>query len=86
MEPKDNRLKSDFKLTGLSKGERFTCEPLNGQEMFWAKNGLGKETFLELWKYCDGHWSEKKIAEIEHDGLFTDGTPIKPIVVGIREQ
>lgn len=78
-------MKSDFKLTGLSKPQSFTCEPLNGDTIFWAKNGLGKEKFNELWNYCDGNWQDNKIAEIEHEGLNEDGTPINPVVVGIRE-
>lgn len=78
-------MKTDFKLTGLSKPQSFTCEPLNSDTIFWAKNGLGKEKFNELWNYCDGNWSDKKIAEIEHDGLNNEGIPINPVVVGIRE-
>ena len=46
---------------------------------------LGLEKFNELWNYCKGHWSDRKIAEIEHDGYYEDGTPINPVVVGIRE-
>lgn len=76
---------SDFKLTGLSKPQSFTCEPLNNENIFWAKNGLGEEKFNELWNYCKGNWTDKKIAEIEHEGLNNDGTPINPIVVGIIE-
>ena len=76
---------TDFKLTGLSKPQSFTCEPLNGDTIFWAKNGLGKEKFNELWNYCNGNWSDKKIAEIQHNGIREDGTPINPVVIGIRE-
>lgn len=78
-------MKSDFKLTGLSKSQSFSCEPLNTENIFWAKNGLGEEKFNELWDYCKGNWQDKKIAEIEHDGLNNDGIPINPVVVGIRE-
>jgi hypothetical protein len=79
------KMKSDFKLTGLSKQQSFTCEPLNNENIFWAKNGLGEQKFNELWNYCKGNWSDKKIAEIQHDGLNNDGIPINPVVVGIRE-
>lgn len=78
-------MKSDFKLTGLSRPQSFTCEPLHNENIFWAKNGLGLEKFNELWNYCRGHWSDRKIAEIEHDGYYEDGTPVNPVVVGIRE-
>lgn len=56
-------MKTDFKLTGLSKPQSFTCEPLNSDTIFWAKNGLSKDKFNELWNYCNGNWSDKKIAE-----------------------
>lgn len=78
-------MKSDFKLTGLSRPQSFTCEPLKNENIFWAKNGLGLEKFNELWNYCKGNWTDRKIAEIEHDGYFEDGTPKNPVVVGIRE-
>ena len=76
---------SDFKLTGLSKPESFTCEPLTNQNIFWARNGLGVEKFIELWNYCKGHWSQRKIVEVEHDGYYEDGTPKNPVVIGFRE-
>ena len=57
-------MKTDFKLTGLSKPQSFTCEPLNNENIFWAKNGLGLEKFNQLFDYCKGNFSEKKIVEI----------------------
>lgn len=78
-------MKSDFKLTGLSKPQSFTCEPLDNENIFWAKNGLGEGRFNALFNYCNGDWPTKRIAEIEHDGFYEDGTPKNPVVVGIRE-
>ncbi len=78
-------MKSIFKLIGLSKPNSFTCEPLNNNNIFWCKSGLPKETFNNLFKYADGSWKDKKIVEIEHDGLYEDGTPINPTVVAINE-
>lgn len=78
-------MKTDFKLIGLSRPQSFTCEPLQNENTFWAKNGLGLEKFNELWNYYGGHWSDIKIAEIVHNGFYKDGTPKNPIVVGIRE-
>ena len=40
-------MKTDFKLTGLSKSQSFTCEPLNNENIFLAKNGLGEQKFNE---------------------------------------
>lgn len=73
-----------FKLTGLSKPESFTCEPLGNENIFWAKNGLGKERFDALWNYVSGDWKEKKFCKIQHDGIYEDGTPINPVVIGIE--
>lgn len=78
-------MKSYFKLTGLSKPQSFTCEPLHNENTFWAKNGMSKEVFDGLFKYAKGNWKDKKVAEIEHDGIAEDGTPINPVVVAVRE-
>lgn len=76
-------MKSNFKLVGMSKPQSFTCEPLDKEEIFWAKNGLGLEKFNELWNYQKGHRVKEGVVEIEHKGLREDGTPINPIVVKI---
>lgn len=78
-------MKNNFKLVGMSKPQSFTCEPLDKEEIFWAKNGLGLEKFNELWNYQKGHWEKEGVVEIEHNGLREDGTPINPVVVGIVE-
>lgn len=46
-------METDFKLTGLSKPQSFTCEPLNNDTIFLAKNGLGKENLKELCTKCN---------------------------------
>ncbi len=79
-------MKSDFKLTGLSKPNSFTCESLENENIFWAKSNMSQIQFNALWDYCHQNWKIKKIAEIEHDGLYTDGTPMNPIVVRVREE
>ena len=78
-------MKSYFKLTGLSKPQSFTCEPLDNENTFFAKNGLGEEKFNELWNYCKGNWSYKKVCEISHEGLNNYGIPINPVVISIVE-
>ena len=78
-------MKTDFKLTGLSLPHSFTCEPLNNENIFWVTKGLNIDKFNELWNYCKNNWSDKKIVEIEHDGLNKEGIPMNPIVIGIRE-
>jgi len=77
---------SNFKLTGLSRPESFTCEPLHNENIFWAKNGLSTGVFDDLFKYCKDNWKDKKIAVIKHDGITEDGTPINPIVIEVFEK
>lgn len=79
------KAKGDFRLVGLSKPFSMTCEPLNNENIFWPKVAIPRERFDALWNYCKGNWKDKKIAEIEHEGLREDGTPINGIVVGVRE-
>ena len=74
-------MKSDFKLTGLSKPLSMTCEPLDNENIFWPKVGLSQDRFNALFKYRNN----VMIAEIEHEGIYKDGTPINGVVVGVRE-
>lgn len=80
------RQRSDFKLVGLSKGKRATLELLyTDRETFWAKIDMDDDEFDSLWEFCSEDWKAKKIAVIEHDGLYPDLTPINPIMVDYRE-
>jgi hypothetical protein len=73
---------TDFKLTGLSKPFSMTCEPLDNENIFWPKVGMLKARFDALFEYRE----RAMIAEIEHDGLFANGIPKNPVVVGVRER
>lgn len=79
------KYKTDFKLIGLSKPFSMTCQPLDNENTFWPKVGIPPERFDALWNYCEGNWKDKKIAEIEHEGLHYDGTPQNAVVVAVRE-
>jgi len=76
---------SDFKLIGLSKPNMMTCEPMDSDNIFWAPTSIPKERFDALFEYSKGNWKDKKIAEIEHNGINKDGTPINPMVISVRE-
>lgn len=78
-------VKSDFKLTGLSRKKSMTCEPLNNQNIFWPKVELTQDRFDALWNYFKGNKPMKMIAEIEYEGLYNDGTPINGTVVVVRD-
>lgn len=78
-------MKSDFKLVGLGRKKSMTCEPLNNQNTFHPKVNMEQDRFDALWDYKKNNWSDKMIAEIEHEGLFPDGTPKNGVVVAVRE-
>jgi len=78
-------MKTDFKLVGLGRKKSMTCEPLGNQNTFWPKVEIDQDRFDALWNYKKNHWEDKMIAEIEHEGLFSDGTPKNGIVVAVRE-
>lgn len=81
-------MKSDFKLKGLSKEKSMTCEPLKNENIFWPKVEMPKDRFNALFDWAsheNGFWKTSWIAEIEHDGLYDDQTPINPIVVAVRQ-
>jgi hypothetical protein len=76
--------KTDFKLVGLGRKKSMTCEPLDKEDCFWPKVGITQDRFDALWKYQEGNWADKLIAEIEHDGLDEDGIPKNGTVVAVR--
>lgn len=80
-------MKAYFKLKGLSREKSMTCEPLENENIFWPKVDMSQDRFDALFAWAsteDGFWKVGWIAEIEHDGLYDDGTPVNPIVKGIR--
>lgn len=84
-EPLVKKGRAFFKLCGLSKPASFTCESMYNEDLFWAKSGIPQDRFDALFEYCGGNWQNLKFVEIEHEGLYNDGTPIKPIVISIKE-
>jgi hypothetical protein len=81
-------MKSDFKLVGFSRRKSMSCEPLNNENIFWPKIDMTQDRFNALFDWAkkdDGFWKLKWIAEIDHEGLYEDGTPINPVVKAIRE-
>lgn len=80
-----NPNKSDFLLIGLGRKKSMTCTPMNNEEIFWPKVELTQDRFDALWSYFSGGKPMKMIAEIQHEGLYKDGTPKNPIVVNVRD-
>lgn len=78
-------MKSDFKLTGLSRKKSMTCEPLDNENIFWPTVGLPQDRFDALWDYFSGSKPMRMIAEIEHEGINDEGIPINGTVVGVRD-
>lgn len=79
-------MKSDFRLMGLNKSRTATLHFINTDKaIFWAKINMPKDRFDAMWNYCKDNFNDAKIAEVEHDGYFEDGTPINPVMVSFRE-
>lgn len=79
-------MRTEFKLTGLSKPNSFTCEPLDNQNIFWVTNSvLSPEKFQHLFDYTKNNWSNPKTVIIEHEGLESSGIPKNPKIIEILE-
>lgn len=68
----------NFKLTGLSKGNRLTCEPIHNEDIFWVNDALEKDRFAALWDYMKDEKFEGKQVVLSYDYLSKDGVPINP--------
>lgn len=83
-------MKSDFLLKGMSAPKSFTCYTMDGREsIFWSKSNMTDDAYNALFRWAknsDDFWKTKWIAEIEHDGVYSDGTPKNPLIIGIREE
>lgn len=62
-----------------------TKRGFTGVYPLFKKVEITQDRFDALWNYKKNHWEDKMIAEIEHEGLFPDGTPKNGIVVAVRE-
>lgn len=79
---------SKFQLKGLSAPKSFTCSNIGKEDTFWAKTNMSDERYKALFKWAkntDDFWQSKWIVDVEHDGLYEDGTPINPIVISLSE-
>ncbi|WP_346236733.1 hypothetical protein ABDK00_014120 [Niabella insulamsoli] len=74
-----------YKVTGLSKGNRFTFENNNGT--WWAKSAMPDDRFQALFEWAKsdkGFWFQNILANVSYEELSWDGTPIDGKVVGIE--
>mgnify|MGYP003435922543 CR=1 FL=1 len=82
-------MKTDFRIVGLSAPKSATLEFLDTDKTtFWAVVDMPDDRYKALFNWAksdDTFWKSKKVAEIEHDGFYEDGTPINPKMVAIRE-
>lgn len=78
---------TEYELRGLSAPKKFTC--YHKGLLFWADTNMSDLKYKELFnwaKHTDDFWKKPGwMAVIEHDGYFEDGTPIKPIVIEIKD-
>lgn len=79
--------KTNFKLIGLSSGNRCTLEYGN-QDWFHAPTTLSPDRFKALFDYFKQFkystaWTGKEIAVVEHDGFYPSGKPKNAVVVEV---
>lgn len=79
-------MKSEFRLIGLSAPKSATLHFLDTDKTtFWASVEMSDDRYKALFAYCKDNWDVKKIAEVEHDGFYEDGTPKHPKVLAVRD-
>ena len=83
-----NTMKTEFKLSGLSRPGSFTCIDKN-DELFWATSDtISDDRFQELFKWAksdDTFWKQDWRVLVQHDGFYEDDQPINPKVIEIYE-
>lgn len=77
--------RTEFKVSGLGRKKSITCET-DKESIFWPKVGLTQDRFDALWDYFKGNSPMEMIAEIEHDGLYDDGTPKNATVISVYDK
>ena len=83
-------MKTEYKIVGLERLHNpddisATLEYFEKEETFKAFVAGTKEQKEAMWNYCKGDWGDKKIAEVEHEGMM-NGYPMNPRVISIRHQ
>lgn len=63
----------------------MTCVVGQDGEIFHPKCNFAQDRFDALWDYFSTNKPMKMIAEIEHEGLSNDGTPINGIVLSVKD-
>ena len=79
-------MRTNFKLTGLSAGNRCTLSPdETDKDWFHAPTNFTPDRFDALFKFfkTGGKWDGNHRAIVEHDGFLEDGIPSNPIVTEI---
>lgn len=81
---------TNYKLVGLERLHNpddisATLEYLDKEETFKSFIEGTKEQKEAMWNYCKGDWSNKKIAEVKHEGIM-NGYPMNPRVVSFYHQ
>lgn len=84
---KENLITQEFKLVGLSAGNRFTCANFGKDDIFWAESGMPADRYKALFAWAksdDKFWKQKCVIVIQHEGLHEDGTPRSPIGIEVK--
>ncbi len=82
-------MKTEFKLTGLSAGNRCTIS-VDGTDRDWfhAPTNLPQDRFDALFNYFkkgdSNVWRDGAQVIVEHDGFGESGKPINPVVIDVK--
>lgn len=78
--------RKEFKLVGLSAGQKFTCNT-DKEDCFWVDSCLSEDRYRAMFRWAksdDGFWKQKWVVVIQHQGLYKDGAPKKPVALEVK--
>lgn len=80
-------MRTYFPLKTIALPKNVMCKTQDHRLMFWPRVEMAQDRYRALfdWSQTEDFWKSDWLAEIEHEGLNPDGTPINPVMVAIRE-
>lgn len=79
---------SNYRLVGLSAPKSATLHFLDTDKTtFWAPVDMTDDRYKALFAYIKNDWKKtKRVAVVEHDGVYEDGTPKNPVMIEMFEE
>lgn len=76
----------EYKLVGLSAGQRFTCNT-DMEDVFWVDSCLTEDRWRAMFRWAksqDDFWKQGWIVVIQHQGLYDDDCPKNPVALEVK--